>query len=282
MKISFPGGERPDFLAGEGVVRVGSAPDNDIVLPANKQVQSKHVELHTEPRRGMTLLVNDGSPAVHVNGRPVREKAILHLGDMVGVGVVRLVLRPDADRQEKPPQNLSDNDGKARHTPQRVVLRAVAGPYFGKVIPLRAKMVIGRGSDCDLVLNEAEMGRRHALIENTSEGLFLRDLGSANGTFVNGSAVRDTILKPGDQVAFEQNRFLIEAPGYQLGPSADEPQMHTGVITAIQRPFVPTPVSTVDPRERENTAVDWIIMSAAVVTLIALAVLMYLQFRGGA
>jgi len=280
MKISFPGGERQDFLTGEGVVRVGSAPDNDIVLPANKQVQSKHVELHTEPRRGMTLLVNDGSPAVHVNGRPVREKAILRLGDMVGVGVVRLVLRPDADRQEKPPKAVSENEGKTRHMPQRVVLRAVAGPYFGKVIPLRAKTVIGRGSDCDLVLNEVEMGRRHALIENTSEGLFLRDLGSANGTFVNGSAVRDTVLKPGDQVAFEQNRFLIEAPGYQLGPSPDEVPMHTGVITAIQRPFVPTPVAPPDPRERENTAVDWIIMSAAVVTLIALAVLMYLQFRG--
>ena len=55
---------------------------------------------------------------------------------------------------------------------------------FFKVITLRSKTVIGRGSDCDLVLNESEMSRRHALIENTQEGLFLRDLGSANGTLV--------------------------------------------------------------------------------------------------
>jgi len=55
MKISFPGGERQDFLAGDGVVRVGSAADNDIVLPVGKQVLAHHLELQIEPRRGVTL-----------------------------------------------------------------------------------------------------------------------------------------------------------------------------------------------------------------------------------
>lgn len=278
MKISFPGGERQDFLAGDGVVRVGAADDNDIVLPAAKQVQPQHLELQFEARRGITLSVVDRGAVVHVNGRPVREKAILRLGDMVGVGSVRMVIRPDADRTEKPPKASAENETRQRFTPPRVILRGVSGSYFGKVIPLRSKTIIGRGSDCDLMLNEPEMSRRHALIENTLEGLFLRDLGSANGTFVNGTSVRDTVLKPGDQIAFDQNRFMIEAPGYLVMAPGDE-QVHTGVITQVQRPFVaPPPATPASMPESENSAVDWIIMTAAVVTLIALAVLVYLEF----
>ncbi len=279
MKISFPGGERQDFQASEGVLRVGSAADNDIVLPAAKQVLPHHLELRVEPRRGITLGVSDAKASVHVNGRPVREKAILRLGDMVGAGDVRMVMRPDQDRTEKPPKAASDNETRQRHTPPRVVLRGVSGGYFGKVIPLRSKTVIGRGSDCDLVLNEPEMSRRHALIENTPEGLFLRDLASANGTFVNGTPVRDTVLKPGDQLAFDQNRFLIEAPGYLLQMPGDE-AMNVGQITQVQRPLVMPPVASakVGEEDGENSAVDWIIMTAAVVTLLALALLVYLEF----
>jgi pSer/pThr/pTyr-binding forkhead associated (FHA) protein len=278
MKISFPGGDKQDFLAEDGVVRVGAAPDNDIVLAAARQVQPHHLELQIDRRRGITLTVSDPAGAVHVNGRPVREKAILRVGDMVGVGSVRMVIRPDTDRTEKPPKAAAENETRQRFTPPRVILRGVSGSYFGKVIPLRSRTIIGRGSDCDLVLNESEMSRRHALIENTPEGLFLRDLGSANGTFVNGSSVRDTVLKPGDQIAFDQNRFMIEAPGYLINAPGDE-QVHTGVITQVQRPFVVPPVAKPAALpEGENSAVDWIIMTAAVVTLLALAVLVYLEF----
>jgi pSer/pThr/pTyr-binding forkhead associated (FHA) protein len=279
MKISFPGGERQDFLAEDGVVRVGAAPENDIVLAAARQVLPHHLELHLDRRRGITLTVSDPAAVVHVNGRPVRQKAILRLGDMVGVGSVRMVIRPDADRTEQPPKAAPENETRQRFTPPRVILRGVSGSYFGKVIPLRSKTIIGRGSDCDLVLNESEMSRRHALIENTPEGLFLRDLGSANGTFVNGTSVRDIVLKPGDQIAFDQNRFMIEAPGYLISAPGDE-QAHTGVITQVQRPFVVAPAAKpmAAVPESDNSAVDWIIMTAAVVTLIALAVLVYLEF----
>lgn len=278
MKISFPGGERQDFLAAQGILRVGSAPESDIVLPASKQVLAHHLELRVEPKRGITLSVSDSKASVHVNGRPVKEKAILRLGDMIGAGDVRLVLRPDQDRTEKPPKAAANGNIGQRNTPPRVVLRGVTGSYFGKVIPLRAKTIIGRGSDCDLVLNEPEMGRRHALIENTPDGLYLRDLDSSSGTFVNGTSVRDTVLKPGDQLAFDQNRFLIEAPGYLLQMPGDE-QVHTGVVTQVQRPLVlPPTASAAASQENENSAVDWIIMSAAVVTLLALAVLVYLEF----
>ena len=103
--------------------------------------------------------------------------------------------------------------------------------YFGKIVPLRGRLVIGRGSDCDLVLDEAEMSRRHAVIENSGDGIYLRDLGSANGTFVNGVQVRNAVLHPDDQIAFDQNRFLLEAPGM---PSREQ----AGIISEHDAPNI--------------------------------------------
>lgn len=275
IRISLPGGERSDLVAGEGVVRVGSAPGSDIQLPTAKGVRPKHAEVHYDQRRGVELKVMEPGAVVVVNGRPVKEKAILRLGDVVVIGQVRLVLKPEVERQDKPPKlDPAAIETKLSFAPPRVVLRGVSGAYFGKVITLKGKTVIGRGSDCDLVLNEPEMSRRHAILENTPQGLYLRDLGSANGTSVNGQLVRDIVLRPGDQVAFDQNRFLVEAPGYLSMPIEAEPV--TGVITQVQRPLV-IPKAPEEPKKDNNT-VDWIIMGAAGVILAALAVLVYLEF----
>lgn len=100
-----------------------------------------------------------------------------------------------------------------RSAPPKAALRGVTGAYFGKVIPLTSRLTIGRGSDCDLVIDEAEMSRHHAVIETTAAGIRLRDLGSANGTFVNGAWVHNAELKIGDQIGFDRNRFLIESLG---------------------------------------------------------------------
>ncbi|MFB9068418.1 FHA domain-containing protein [Pseudofulvimonas gallinarii] len=118
-----------------------------------------------------------------------------------------------------------------RAAPPKVALRGVTGAYFGKVIPLTARLTIGRGSDCDLVIDEAEMSRHHAVIESTSAGIRLRDLGSANGTFVNGAWVHNAELKVGDQIGFDRNRFLIESIGdanARARDAASQPAPATG------------------------------------------------------
>ena len=64
------------------------------------------------------------------------------------------------------------------------------------------RMVIGRGSDCDIVLPERQVSRQHAQIERDHDGYLLRDLGSKNSTCVNGQEVRDKSyrLKDGDEI----------------------------------------------------------------------------------
>jgi len=64
------------------------------------------------------------------------------------------------------------------------------------------RVIIGRGSDCDIVLPERPVSRQHAQIERDDDGYLLRDLASKNGTYVNSQEVRDKPyrLKDGDEI----------------------------------------------------------------------------------
>ena len=226
MRLHFPHGEQTDVLLREGETSLGSAASNAVVLKG-EGVQPIHASL-LHDRRGLTLVVREGAQGTHVNARPVREKAILRVGDLVSIGHVLIAIKPDSDQyvsSRLPPKSSSDDamsepntDTRYRMAPPKAVLRGVSGPYFGKVIPISGRLTIGRGNDCDLVLDEPEMSRRHAMVEATPAGIWLRDLGSANGTYVNGVQVRDAVLFTGDQLAFDRNRFLIEAPGTPTRP----------------------------------------------------------------
>jgi len=61
-------------------------------------------------------------------------------------------------------------------------------------------VVVGRSHACDLTLASADASRRHAEIVGTGEGFVVRDLGSTNGTFVNGERVEEHDLQPGDRI----------------------------------------------------------------------------------
>ena len=63
-------------------------------------------------------------------------------------------------------------------------------------------LTLGRAPDCDIVLPERQISRYHARIEKDQAGFIIRDLGSKNGTFVNGEAVRDQPyrLRDGDEI----------------------------------------------------------------------------------
>ena len=67
------------------------------------------------------------------------------------------------------------------------------------------EIVVGRSSDLDMVLVEEMVSRKHARIAYENEAIVIEDLGSTNGTLLNGEAVVEPIrLRPGDRVQFGQ------------------------------------------------------------------------------
>jgi pSer/pThr/pTyr-binding forkhead associated (FHA) protein len=81
----------------------------------------------------------------------------------------------------------------------------------GKTITLsRDVTLVGRRKDlCDLILDKGSVSKIHCLIVKTDGLLFIRDLGSTNGTKVNGQRVTRGALLPGDELAFASIKFKV-------------------------------------------------------------------------
>src|ERR1700684_515019 len=99
----------------------------------------------------------------------------------------------------------------------KVQLVVVRGKPEGKVIPLVGpKFKIGRGETCHLRPNSEQVSREHAEFSLTADTVSVRDLGSRNGTLVNGKAITDaTSLKDRDLVQVGPLTFavsILDAP----------------------------------------------------------------------
>src|SRR4029078_3623640 len=94
------------------------------------------------------------------------------------------------------------SDGGEGQEGAQWALRFISGKYQGGEFPLRPnrEIIIGRSSDLDMVLVEDMVSRKHAKITTDDHGVRIQDLGSTNGTFVNGEKVRKADLKDGDRI----------------------------------------------------------------------------------
>jgi len=75
-----------------------------------------------------------------------------------------------------------------------------------------AKMnnLVGRDEACDVVVNHAQVSRKHCLLEVWEQHVKVKDLDSSNGTFVNGIPIRDGFLKIGDQLGLGNYKLILQ------------------------------------------------------------------------
>lgn len=116
------------------------------------------------------------------------------------------------------------------------VLKFISGKYQGGEFPLEMdrEILIGRSSDLDMVLVEDMVSRQHSRITTHNGELYIEDLGSTNGTFVNGEKVSKKRLKEGDRILVGTSIIKLVAASEHSSPGNDLRDPVTGALLTPQ------------------------------------------------
>ncbi|MHA3893472.1 FHA domain-containing protein [Acinetobacter sp. GXMZU3951] len=117
-------------------------------------------------------------------------------------------------------------------------IQAITGEFTGQEISIDRDMLVGRHQEADVLLQSAEVSRKHAALLLKEQNLWVQDLNSSNGTFVNDLRIeQESQLQDGDIVQFASFKFSV------LAPAASEE------VVAAEAPEIQQPAEAVAPAE---------------------------------
>ena len=113
-----------------------------------------------------------------------------------------------------------------------------SGPNPGKIYPLEApEIIVGRDANNTVAINDSEVSRKHAKLSLHGSAYVIQDLGSTNGTFVNGKRVTSTqVLNAGDTVSFGENIVLMYEAAVDPNATVISTAQAPRTVTPVQRP----------------------------------------------
>ena len=216
--------------------------------------------------------MTDGRPIARGSQRSILTK-ILGIGpevepDIVGVPCAegdRLAARPQV--APRPLRTMAH--GRGGGVTSYLEVWAERGR---RLVPLDSdRVTIGRAESSDIALGDATVSRLHAVVERYPSGWSIRDVGSSNGTFVNGArVVGERLLQPGDEVSVGAARMFLRSPETEVVVAtvgAEDPPVLTRkereVLVALCRPLVEGRPFPAPPTVRELAA-KFVVSEAAV------------------
>jgi predicted component of type VI protein secretion system len=124
----------------------------------------------------------------------------------------------------------------------QMVMRS--GPTPGKVFPLeKNEIYVGRDVNNDVVISDSEVSRKHARITLQAGGHVLEDLGSTNGTFVNGQRLMGPhLLRQGELIMLGENVSLTFEPGFDPDATMVSSPGPAAVFPQTEKPYEPAPL----------------------------------------
>ena len=139
-----------------------------------------------------------------------------------------------------PPKSASKASSAAAAAsglPKGLALRFISGKYQGGEFPLipGKEIVIGRAGDLDMVLAEDMVSRRHAHILFEGENILIEDLGSTNGTFVNGEKTKRSRLREGDRVLIGTSILKVVASDATVRTTEEQARREMAMAASSRR-----------------------------------------------
>lgn len=232
LKIRFKNKKYSAVWLVEPSVGIGRDKSNQLVVSA-PDVADHHLSIKVNHEQ-LELVNLMPQSDVQVNERPVASPQPIIAGDTITLcGIELEVIDPKLERDSPAAPVAPASPAVAKATSLRVpkstgwALKANHTALQNRVFPLRPTNIIGRSSECDISLAAAHLSRRHAELSVVDGILYVKDLGSANGTFLNGRQITEGRVKRGDELRFDTLNFGV------IGPTDDMSQ------TTIRQPGKP-------------------------------------------
>jgi pSer/pThr/pTyr-binding forkhead associated (FHA) protein len=236
--MSIPGKEPREFEYefDETRISLGRDQDNEIQVPLST-VSRKHCVLFQDGDEWYLEDLKSTHGTKH-NGKPVGAggKKLLRDGDTIDLIHFKITFQ-NKDRVS-PDYSAEKTEALARKMVEEVLasigrdggdvpyLRVMNGPDEGKRFPVGvdiAEAVIGRGTDCDFQVNDANISRRHAIIRRDWNEITVEDAGSKNGVEINGRKIaRATPLRDADELLLGAVRLTFIDPSAKFIGKLDD------------------------------------------------------------
>jgi predicted component of type VI protein secretion system len=196
--------------------------NDELIQYASTHAENKNYHLMTPPRIRFetedTLRFGEfGVTAKLTGGDGPREKGAPQ--DTSGQTRIFRTEESSGEQIDQGTATISADEAK-RHGLAREIVEVVLGD---EKYPLegRGPWSVGRSQENDIVINDPNVSRRHARISRSDGGFVVEDLGSTNGTLLDGAPIDRERIEGGDELTFGQSmaRFIrrIESPGEESG-----------------------------------------------------------------
>ena len=222
------------YFLPQGVTTLGRGEDNTIILD-DSCVSRRHARIKVEGGRVSIEDLGSGNGTFHGEARIERED--LADGDEIVIEPFHLLLRKDANPQKVvdstrpvPSANVSQRSeridppasraarqpgGSAAGGPRLEVVRGEGGPFLLS----GEEASIGRSDEAKITLQDPSSSRKHAAVAKEGRGWILKDLDSANGTYLNGAPVKNSALSDGDIILIGNTELRFVDPSAQEVPA---------------------------------------------------------------
>jgi len=200
----------------EPKVSIGTEPTNGFVV-TDPSVKAHHAEVLVK-HEVLTLVNLVEDKALSINGKEVANNSPLKITDVFTVGDVEIEvvdpkLEKRAEKKSAPPVNSATG----------WALKSNHAALANRVFTIKPKTIVGRSNECDITLAAAHLSRRHAELTVKNGLLYVKDLGSANGTLLNGTPVTEARVKRGDEIRFDTLSFGVIGPSEDLDKTTIRP-----------------------------------------------------------
>jgi type III secretion system YscD/HrpQ family protein len=231
---------------------IGRDPDAAQFVLEDPTVSRKHVSLRLTPEGFVLENLSSVSPATQ-NGKVITEPVLLREGDILQIGDTFFrFTEKDPSREEGeiipslPPNAGEEPSFEITSLPEtRWLLKVITGPNSGAELRVEegASYLIGKDPTiCDIVFQDLSVSREHARLSvDDQERVFIEDLGSRNGTLVNGDVVvGKRELHPQDTVSLGTTSFLV-IDRQRMEETLLSPALQPSAETHMARSSTPPP-----------------------------------------